>query len=96
MWNFFIYTKNTEWKSPTAIPIIKESLKRILIDDNFITQIDITADIDSGSAIITIKFNIDDVLRTIYYVLMYSLKDELLKDKRKPYLSIFVDDKKII
>ena len=78
------------------IPIIKENLKPILIDDNFITQIDIAADIDSGSAIITIKFNIDDVLRTIYYLLVYNLKDELLKDKRKPYLSIFVDNKKIV
>ena len=77
------------------IPIIKETLN-ILIPNNFITQIDIAADIDSGSAIVNIKFNINDVERTIYYLLIYSLKDELLKDKRKPYLSIFVDNKKIV
>ena len=77
------------------IPIIKETLN-ILIPNNFITQIDIAADIDSGSAIVNIKFNINDVERTIYYLLIHSLKDELLKDKRKPYLSIFVDNKKIV
>ena len=77
------------------IPIVKETLN-ILIPNNFITQIDIAADIDSGSAIVNIKFNINDVERTIYYLLIHSLKDELLKDKRKPYLSIFVDNKKIV
>lgn len=78
------------------IPIIKETLKNTLIANTFITQIDIADDIDSATAIVNIKFNINDVDRTIYYIFAYSLKDELLKDKRKPYLSIFVDNKKII